>query len=582
MKELLKLKRYLGRHRWTIMWGLLALVLVDVLQLFIPNITGRVVDRLAAGGAALPWILGQGGLIVGIALAMGVGRFFWRYGIIGSSRRIERQLRADLFSHLLSLDTAYFDEHRTGDLMAHATNDIQAVQRSLGFGLVTLTDIVVLGTASIAILFHIAPRLAALVLIPLPLISVIATMFGMVIRRLFESVQGSYAGLTEQVRENISGIKVVKLFVQERAEQEKFAAGSRSYMEKNMRLVRFWSTFWPLIMFIASLSQGIAFLAGGRMVVFNGISIGQYVAFTAYLGMLVWPMMAVGEAINVFQRGSASQGRINRILEIRPGITDRPGAVGCGRVAGAVEFRGVTFYHGGKVIPALQDVSLDLPANAMLGVTGTIGSGKSTLVNLLLRLYEPQQGAILVDGKDVRDYTLDALRRQVAYVPQDGFLFSDTLRENIAFGQDGQADPAALERVAKLASVHEDISGFPQGYETVIGERGVTLSGGQKQRVALARALLLDKPILILDDSLSAVDADTERTILNNIRSVLDKRTAIVISHRIFAIQDADIIIVLDQGKIVEQGKHDELLAKKGKYYEMYVLQQLEQQIQKT
>jgi len=441
---------------------------------------------------------------------------------------------------------------------------------------------VVLGTASIAILFHISARLALLVLIPLPLISVIATTFGMAIQKLFETVQGSYAGLTELVRENISGIKVVKLFVQERAEQRKFAAGSRDYMDKNMRLVRFWSTFWPLIMFIASLSQGIAFLAGGRMVVFGGISIGQYVAFTSYLGMLVWPMMAVGEAINVFQRGAASQGRINRILEIKPQIADRPGAADVARVRGEVEFRDVTCYHQGKVVPALKDVSLSLPANAMLGVTGTIGSGKSTLVNLMLRLYEPQQGAILVDGRDIKDYTLGALRRQVAYVPQDGFLFSDTLRENIAFGQNGQAEQAALEKVAQLASVHDDIRGFPQGYDTVIGERGVTLSGGQKQRVALARALLLDKPILILDDSLSAVDADTERTILTNIRSVLDKRTAIVISHRIFAIQDADIIIVLDQGKIVEQGKHEELLARKGKYHEMYVLQQLEQQIQKT
>jgi ATP-binding cassette subfamily B protein len=324
-------------------------------------------------------------------------------------------------------------------------------------------------------------------------------------------------------------------------------------------------------------------MAGGRMVVFGEMSIGDYVAFSAYLGMLIWPMIAIGQAINVFQRGAASQGRLNRILETNPLITDAPGVAAPATIDGGVEFRSVTCYHQGKTVPALAEVSFRLEPRQMLGVTGTIGSGKSTLANVLLRLYEAQQGEVLVDGRNVRDYPLATLRSSVAYVPQDSFLFSDTLAENISFGRpELTGDQKALERVCRLASVHEEILAFPRGYQTVVGERGVTLSGGQKQRVALARALLLEKPILVLDDSLSAVDADTERRILANIRTELDRRTAIVISHRIFAIQDADLIVVLDRGRVVERGTHESLLAKKGKYHEMFLLQQLEQQIATT
>jgi ATP-binding cassette subfamily B protein len=583
MKELLKLKKYVGRHRWSIAGGLAALVAIDLLQLQVPRIIKHAVDGLAVGSATGASLALAGAWIIAIALAIGFGRFFWRWLIIGSARRIECELRADLYRHLTTLDTAYFDETKTGDLMAHATNDISAVNRSLGFGLVILTDIVVMGLGSLFWLFGISPRLTLLVLVPLPALSVVVTVFGQMIRQRFEIVQKSFSALTELVRENISGIRVVKLYVQEGAENARFDAVSRDYLGKNMKLVRIWGSFFPAIMLIASLSQGICFWAGGRMVVFGTMSIGDYVAFSSYLGMLIWPMIAVGEAINNFQRGAASQGRLNRILETRPLITDRPGAAQRGPVAGGVEFRGVTLYHGGKTAPSLAEVSFAVAPRRMLGLTGTVGSGKSTVVNALLRLYEVQQGEILVDGRDVRDYPLAALRDAAAYVPQDSFLFSDTLAENIAFGRPELAgDQAALERVCRQAAVHDEIMAFPRGYQTVVGERGVTLSGGQKQRVALARALLLDKPILILDDSLSAVDADTERRILANIRSELDRRTAIVISHRIFAIQDADLVVVMDQGRIVESGTHDELLAKRGKYHEMFVLQQLEQQIATT
>lgn len=583
MKELLKLKKYVNHHKWAILGGLLALVAIDLLQLAVPRILKLVVDHLAAGDATASQLARYGLLVVGIALAIGGGRFFWRYLIIGSARRIERELRAALYRHLTTLDTAYFDETKTGDLMAHATNDINAVRMSLGFGLVIITDIVILGLTSLFMLFGLSPRLTLTVLIPLPVLSVLVALFGQLIRKKFEVVQKSFAQLTELVRENISGIRVVKLYVQEGPENRRFGAASRDYLGKNMGLVRIWGSFFPMIMLIATLSQGICFWAGGRMVVFGAMSIGDYVAFSAYLGILIWPMIAIGEAINTFQRGAASQGRINRILETRPQITDRAGAIADARIQGGVEFRGVTLYHQGKTAPSLAGVSFAIAPRQLLGVTGTIGSGKSTLVNALLRLYEAQHGTILVDDRDAREYTLAGLRSSVAYVPQDSFLFSDTLAENIAFGRPELiADQPALERVCRLAAVHEEVMAFPRGYQTVVGERGVTLSGGQKQRVALARALLLDKPILILDDSLSAVDADTERRILANIRAELDRRTAIVISHRIFAIQDADLIIVLDRGRIVESGTNDSLLAKRGKYHEMFVLQQLEQQIAKT
>jgi len=582
MKELLKLKKYLARHKLALLGGFTSLIAVDLLQLIVPDIMRRAVDDLAGGLAQPSRLLYYGTWVVGIAVAMGVGRFFWRFFLIGTARRVERELRQDLFRHLTSLDFAYFDGTKTGDLMAHATNDINAVQRSLGFGSVILTDIFVLGLAALFLMFRISPQLSLYALIPLPFLSLIVTLFGQMIRRRFEMVQKSFSDLTELVRENISGIRVVKLFVQERPEQERFRAASQDYLDKNMRLVWIWGTFFPLITLVASFSQGISLWYGGGLAVSGGISLGEYVAFMSYLGILIWPMIAIGQAINVFQRGAASQGRLNRIFETRPQITARPGALSLAGVKGEIEISGLTFHHDGQTDPALRDVSFVLRPRQMLGITGGIGSGKSTLVNLLLRLYQQQQGEVLLDGRDVREYTLDSLRSQVAFVPQDAFLFSDTIAENISFGRWPLAKQEEIERVARLASVHDEILDLPRGYQTVIGERGVTLSGGQKQRLALARALLLDKPILILDDALSAVDADTERRILDGLRSELEKRTSIVISHRIFAIQDADLILVMDRGRVVEQGRHPELLGLKGKYFEMYQLQQLERELGKA
>jgi ATP-binding cassette subfamily B protein len=579
MKELLKLKKYVSRHKWAIIAGLLALILVDILQLFIPQMLKLTIDALAAGTASLSLIKKYGLWVIAIALGMGAGRFFWRYFIIGSARRIERELRQDFFSYLAFMDFSFFDEHKTGDLMAHATNDINAVRMALGFGMVILTDIVVLGIASLYMMFHISPRLSLYSLIPLPFLSLVVAFFGQMIRKRFEQVQASFSDLTERVRENISGIRVVKFFVQEEPEKQRFRESSRDYYDKNMKLVKIWGAFFPIIMFIASLSQGITFLAGGNMVIYGSVSLGEFVAFSAYLGILIWPMIAIGQAINVFQRGAASQGRLNRIFATRPEIADRTGCQKIEKTRGRLEFESVTFFHNGKSLPALKELSLKIEPQQVIGITGAIGSGKSTIVNLMLRLYQHQSGKILLDGREISNYSVESLRGQAAFVPQDSFLFSDTIRENISFGRPDLKDTGMIEKAAQTAAVHQEILSFPQGYETVVGERGVTLSGGQKQRVALARALLMDRPLLILDDALSAVDADTERKILNQLSAEFSKRTAIVISHRIFAIQDADLIIVLEQGRIAEQGVHQALLDLKGKYYEMFKLQQLEREL---
>lgn len=579
MKELLKLKKYVSRHRWKIMGGLAALIAVDILQLYIPQVLRLAVDALAAGRATKGLILSYGGWVVAIALGMGVGRFFWRFLIIGSARRIEQELRQDFYTHLSTLDFSFFDEHKTGDLMAHATNDINAVRMALGFGLVILTDIVVLGAASLYFMFNISPRLSLYALIPLPFLSLVVALFGQLIRRRFESVQASFSRLTEKVRENVSGMRVVKHFVQEEPEQRAFEGYSLDYYARNMKLVKVWGAFFPIIMFIASLSQGIVFLAGGRMAIFGVVTLGEFVAFSAYLGILIWPMIAIGQAINVFQRGAASQGRLNRIFETRPEISDVPGSLDPGMVNGGISFEAVTFFHNGKTRPAVSNLSFEISPRQLIGVTGPIGSGKSTIAHLLLRLYQPQSGVIRLDGRDIAEYTLRSLRRQAAFVPQDSFLFSDTIAENVCFGRPELIDTPEMERAARIAAVHDEIMAFPRGYRTVVGERGVTLSGGQKQRVALARALLMDRPILVMDDALSAVDADTERQILNRLADEISGRTAIVISHRIFAIQDADLIMVLDGGQVAERGTHRELLNLKGKYYEMYRLQQLEREL---
>lgn len=577
MRELLKLKKYVIQYKFHFLFGVLALITIDLLQLIIPRILKWAVDGLATGIADLSDLGFYFLSIVLIAIGIAIGRFFWRYLIIGSSRRIERSLRTDFYQHLLTLDFAYYDQQKTGDLMAHAVNDINAVRMALGFGFIILVDVFILGIAALCMMLSISPKLTLYALIPFPVIAIVSTRFGRVIHHLFEKVQEAFAVLTERVRENLSGMKVIKVFVQEEGEIRKFEKLSRGYIKKNLKLVRAWGMFFPIIISLASLGQVIVLWLGGKYVILGQISIGSFVAFIAYLQILVWPMIAIGWAINLFQRGAASQGRLNRIFEKRSSIVSGNKVVE--RLKGAIEFKNVTFTYYGKNMPALENINLSISPKEFIGVTGPIASGKTCFVNLILRLYEPQKGKILVDGHDIKDLTIESLRRNIAYVPQDTFLFSETIKNNIIFGV-RDVTQEEIEHIAHVAQIYDEIMQLPNKFDTRIGERGVTLSGGQRQRIALARALLLKRPILILDDAVSSVDAETELRILESIRHELKNRTSIVISHRVFVLKDATRIIVFDNGKIVQQGTHNELLGKTGIYRDIFRIQQIEMKLE--
>lgn len=577
MRELLKLKKYVIQYKFHFLFGVLALTTIDLLQLIIPRILKWAVDGLATGIADLSDLGFYFLSIVLIAIGIAIGRFFWRYLIIGSSRRIERSLRTDFYEHLLTLDFAYYDQQKTGDLMAHAVNDINAVRMALGFGFIILVDVFILGIAALCMMLSISPKLTLYALIPFPVIAIVSTRFGRVIHHLFEKVQEAFAVLTERVRENLSGMKVIKVFVQEEGEIRKFEKLSRGYIKKNLKLVRAWGMFFPIIISLASLGQVIVLWLGGKYVILGQISIGSFVAFIAYLQILVWPMIAIGWAINLFQRGAASQGRLNRIFEKRSSIVSGNKVVE--RLKGAIEFKNVTFTYYGKNMPALENINLSISPKEFIGVTGPIASGKTCFVNLILRLYEPQKGKILVDGQDIKDLTIESLRRNIAYVPQDTFLFSETIKNNIIFGV-RDVTQEEIEHIAHVAQIYDEIMQLPNKFDTRIGERGVTLSGGQRQRIALARALLLKRPILILDDAVSSVDAETELRILESIRHELKNRTSIVISHRVFVLKDATRIIVFDNGKIVQQGTHNELLGKTGIYRDIFRIQQIEMKLE--
>ncbi|MFQ6117858.1 MAG: ABC transporter ATP-binding protein [Candidatus Bipolaricaulia bacterium] len=569
MRDILK---YIGRYRSRILWGVLALFVVDGAQLVIPLIIRRVVDELEAGSAAN--LLRYALYIVGLAVIVLALRFLWRLLIFGSARRIERDLRRQLYEHLLTLSPRFFTRTKTGDLMAHATNDIEAVRMACGAGLLTLADASVMISFSLAAMLAISTRLTLYAFIPLPLITAVVLGFGRVIHHRFQAVQAAFSLLTEKVRENIAGIKVIKSFVQEEGTARDFQRTNQEFVEKNMTLVRVWGLFDPSVAFLAGVSTAIVLWLGGRGVITQAISLGDFVAFTSYLGMLTWPMMALGWMVNLLQRGAASMERINRIFKERPEITSPPRPRPLpGR--GEIEFRNLTFaYDGGP--PVLRGIDLHIEPETVLGVIGLTGSGKSTLVELLTRRFDPPPGSVLIDGIDVRQLDLEELRGAIGMVPQDVFLFSATIRENIEIGRPGASEDEIIE-AAKLAGLWEEIEQFPRGLDTMVGERGLALSGGQRQRVGIARALLREAKILVLDDALSAVDAQVEELILQSLREALRERTSIIISHRISAVKEADLIVVLDRGRITERGSHEQLLARKGLYFRLHRLQQLEE-----
>jgi ATP-binding cassette subfamily B multidrug efflux pump len=572
---------FVKRHKAKYIFGIIFVLVVDVLQMVLPRIIGQITDDMQNRTINKAMLLSYAGLILLVALLTMTFRYLYRIYIIGTEKKLEYELRKKLFDHMLTLSSKYYNTHKTGDLMAHATNDINAVRMAAGMGVLLLVDTVFLTISVIIIMLAtIDIRLTLIALSPLPLIAIFSMVFGKFIHKRFTQVQEAFSGLTERVQESLSGIRVVKAFVQERPVLEQFNAASQKSLEKNMRLARLWGIMFPLGQMVATLSYIIAFSYGGIQVINGHISLGEFIAFNTYLGLLIWPMMSFGWIMNIVQRGSASLDRINVILTAIPDIKDND-PLPIGSIEGHIEFENVSFSYNKKQEPVLKDININLEPGRTLAIIGETGSGKTSLVNLILRLYDISGGKLKIDGSPIDRIPLSTLRTSIGYVPQDSFLFSTSIRENIAFGVE-KASIKEIEEAAKTAQIYDNIMDLPDGFDTIVGERGVTLSGGQKQRVSIARALIKDPKILVLDDSLSAVDTDTEERILQGLKVIMKDRTSIIIAHRISSIKHADEIIVLDNGQIVERGRHDRLIDLKGHYYSLYQKQLLEEELDRA
>lgn len=567
------------RYKWRYIIGLVSLITVDTLQMLIPLLLKNYINGLKAG-KTLQEIYMYPIIIVIIAASMITFRIIWRMNIVGTSRRVETDLRDSLYSHLLRLDSEYFANVRTGDLMAKLTNDIQAVRMVAGPGILISTDMMVMGSLSIFAMFHLEARLAAMILIPLPLISVTIYVGGKIIHRLFNRAQSIFSDMSAKVRENVDGMRVIKAYVQEEAQIKEFQEINDGYYKTNMRLAMISSLIEPIVRILEGGVVALVIVYGGYMVIKSGLSLGSLVAFIGYLLMVIWPMIALGWVINLFQRGAASASRLLEVVDVEPLVKDEESALDVKDIKGKIEIKSLSFSYKRNVRHALFDITLNIKAGSAVAIVGQTGSGKSTLVKLIPRLIEPSRGSIYIDSIDVRNIKLDTLRKFLGYVPQDLFLFSDTLKGNITFGADDAVDREIYD-VSKTAGLWRDITSFPKGLETFVGERGITLSGGQKQRVTLARAILKRPKILILDDIFSSVDADTEKEIIRGIRELAtsEKRTTIIVSHRLTSLSWVDEIFVLDKGKLVEKGTHEELMKRKGLYYKLYQKQALENEL---
>lgn len=568
--------QYIKRHKYQYTAGIITLFVVDFANLFIPRLTGTITDGLTAH--SLDW----NGIrlcllaIFGLGLTLALGRFLWRFFLFGASRSIEKELRNDMFRHLEKMSVEYYNEHKTGDLMTRFTSDLNAIRMAIGPAVICVFDASVMTIMVICqMMYYVNIRLTLLAIIPMLLICAGEIYYGKIMHARFRERQEAVSDLTDFVQESFSGVRVIKAFVRERSQMRAFARANRHTMDKNLNVVRLQAVVMPLLDVIIGLSSLITLVYGGYLALVGEITLGRFVAFNQYINMLVWPMLACGDAINMFSQGSASTRRIREIFDEKPEIYDRKDVQPPDEIRGDITFSHLTFIHRGHSEPTLKDINLEIPAGTTLAIIGRTGNGKSTLVNLLLRLYNTKPGMILIDGRDINTIPLKALRENIAYVPQDNFLFSDTLKANIAFGA-GEEDMDAITCATSVACIHENIVSFPDGYETIVGERGVTLSGGQKQRSSIARALMKDSPILVLDDSLSAVDTDTEERILKNLKENRRGKTTLLIAHRISTIQNADVIMVLEDGEAKEIGNHESLMAQNGIYRDMFEKQQLE------
>ncbi len=575
------IKPYFNENRTKIMLGLLSLIIVDLLQLFIPRIIKRVIDDLTAYRLDGRQLLFYALFMVGIAVFIGIFRYIWRRCLLGTARRIEEGLRNRLFAHLQCLSAAYFDGVKTGDLMAHATNDIQQIRMATGMGIVALNDAIVLGLAAIGFMAYINVTLTAFVLIPMPLIVISTRFFSKKMHRRYQAVQAAFSELTEVIRERFAGIRIIKAHHLKKEEAARVEAASRNYVDKNIKLVKIIGSFFPMMLLFSNLSLTIVLYLGGRKTIMQDITPGDFVAFISYLGLLTWPMMALGWVTNLIQRGRASLDRINQILQTVPEIRDGENVISAKNVKGHIVFDQVSFrYDAGPdpEVATLSQIDLEIESGAVLGVIGPPGCGKSTFLSLIPRLYDIHRGRILIDGHDIRTLKIQNLRSHISFIPQEPFLFAGTIRENITFG-DQQLPENRLEKAVRDAALYDTIKSFPDGLETVVGEKGVILSGGQKQRIALARCLLQDNAILLLDDPISQVDLETGTAIINTIRKMAGQKTIIIVSHRLSAVSYADRIITLDLGRIIEYGTHRQLI-KSNKYYaKTYHLQEIEEDL---
>ena len=599
LKSLRPLLPYLKRYRRAYAFGTGCVLLHNGIWVLFPLVIGKASDDLNQG-VTRHKLLVYAGLLLAIAVTKGIFQFLTRWVVIGVSRDIEFDLRNDLFARLEGLSYSYYQRNRTGDIMARATNDLNAVRMLLGPAIMYSANTMVYTAGALAFMISINPKLTLLTFLPLPAVSVVIQTFGRRIHERFERIQAMFSDISARAQENFSGARLIRAYVQEEAEIKAFERENKEYIRRSLKLVRLMGMLWPTLELMLGCAVVLVLWLGGREVLagqltltrvtslvgtYPGItttlkidgsmSVGQFVSFSTYMMQLTWPIIALGWVINIFQRGTASLIRINEIMQEQPEIWDAPDAQ-AHEINGEIEFRELNFSYDGK--PVLRHVNLRVPAGSSLAIVGPTGSGKTTLVDLIPRIYDANPGMVLIDGRPIREYSLESLRRSIGFVPQETFLFSDRIRENIALGVDS-ASSSDIHDAADAANIAVDIESFPEGYETLVGERGITLSGGQKQRTAIARALIRNPRILILDDALSSVDTHTEDKILNHLRDVMAGRTTIFISHRVSTVRNADRIAVLHGGRIVELGTHDELLALNGYYSDLYNKQLLEEEL---
>jgi ATP-binding cassette subfamily B multidrug efflux pump len=576
LESLHPLGPYLKKYRGSYLIGTLCVFLHNGIWILFPLVIRRAVDDLRQGVTVHKlWVSAV--LLLAVAVSKGVFQFLTRAIVIGVSREIEFDLRNDLFRHLEGLSYSFYQRTRTGDIMARATNDLNAVRMLLGPAIMYSANTIVFTAGALAFMLSISPKLTIYAFLPLPVVSIVVQYFGRRIHERFERIQAMFSDISARAQENFSGVRVVRAYVQEEPEIAGFESSNREYIARSLKLVRLMGMLWPTLETMLGLAIVLVLWLGGREVLRGRITVGDFVAFNTYMVQLTWPVIALGWVINIFQRGTASLGRIHQLMEERPEITDGPSVVAKQySLNGDISYRNLRFSY--ERTPVLEHVDLDIARGTSLAIVGPTGSGKTTLVSLIPRIYDAPAGSILIDGKPIRDYGLAELRRNIGFVPQETFLFSDTIRENIAFGLEHATDEE-VSWAATAANIAGDIEAFPEKYKTLVGERGITLSGGQKQRVAIARALIRNPRILILDDALSSVDTQTEDKILNHLREVMKGRTTIFISHRVSTVRNADRIAVLHGGRVVEVGTHDELLARNGYYTDLYNKQLLEEEL---